>query len=133
MLEQFNNKDKGQASTFDLQTDGNTATDGALSPNRQVEPARPVKPTITDFEIEGVVGIGNFGKVHKAYNTRDGRVCALKALRKESVAAMKHVDHIINELEVLQYLGEKNRERQGAWENQKALRDKEDSDDNDDD
>jgi serine/threonine protein kinase len=32
------------------------------------------------------------------------RLCALKVLKKEKVAAMKQVDHIINEREVLQYL-----------------------------
>ena len=48
-----------------------------------------------------IVGIGNFGKVHKAYNNKSNRLCALKVLKKESVAAMKHVDHIINEREVL--------------------------------
>jgi hypothetical protein len=32
------------------------------------------------------------------------RLCALKVLKKENVAAMKQVDHIINEREVLQYL-----------------------------
>jgi hypothetical protein len=42
MLEQFNNK--GQASTFDLQTDGNTATEGALSPARRSEAAKQAKP-----------------------------------------------------------------------------------------
>jgi len=33
-----------------------------------------------------VVGIGNFGKVFKAYNTKAKRRCALKVLLKESVA-----------------------------------------------
>lgn len=87
---------------------------------------RRAKPKISDFELEGVVGIGNFGKVHKAYNKRENRVCALKVLKKESVAQMKHVDHIINELEVLQYLSERDRQAQQEW----ALRphDKEDED-----
>jgi len=62
---------------------------------------KKLKPQITDFDILEVVGIGNFGKVHKAFNKRENRVCALKILKKESVAQMKHVDHIINEREVL--------------------------------
>jgi len=62
---------------------------------------KKIKPKITDFDILEVVGIGNFGEVHKAFNKKENRVCALKALRKESVAQMKHVDHIINEREVL--------------------------------
>lgn len=60
-----------------------------------------MKPKITDFELMEVVGIGNFGKVHKALNKKDNRIVALKVLKKESVAGMKHVDHVINEREVL--------------------------------
>lgn len=59
------------------------------------------RPKISDFEVQQVIGVGNFGRVHKAFNIRDDRVCALKILRKESVAQMKHVDHIISEREVL--------------------------------
>ena len=59
------------------------------------------RPKITDFDLQEIVGIGNFGKVHKAYNNRDKRICAIKILKKESVAQMKHVDHIISEREVL--------------------------------
>lgn len=33
---------------------------------------------------------------------------ALKALKKEAVAEMKHVDHVINEREILFYLNEVN-------------------------
>mmetsp|Transcript_1238 Transcript_1238/g.1430 ORF Transcript_1238/g.1430 Transcript_1238/m.1430 type:complete len:89 (+) Transcript_1238:3460-3726(+) len=47
---------------------------------------RKNKPKITDFEIKQVIGIGNFGKVFQAYNTKDHRQCALKVLKKESVA-----------------------------------------------
>ena len=85
-----------------------TAREQGLSPG-----LKKVKPKITDFEIQECIGIGNFGEVHKAINKKEGnRVCALKALRKESVAQMKHVDHIINEREVLQYLQERNAEHQ---------------------
>ena len=47
------------------------------------------KPKISDFDLQEVVGIGNFGKVNKAYNKIQKRVVALKVLVKESVAAMK--------------------------------------------
>ena len=62
------------------------------------------KPKISDFDLQEVVGIGNFGKVNKAYNKVQKRVVALKVLVKESVAAMKQVEHIISEKEVLEYL-----------------------------
>ena len=38
-------------------------------------------------------------------------MCALKVLNKENVAAMKHVEHIINEREVLQYLADRRDEQ----------------------
>ena len=110
LLEQFNNKEKSygrqQSSVADLQmgtegTQGVEVNRGGGSPSPKKPEEKLLKPKITDFELEGIIGFGNFGKVHKAYNKRDKRVCALKVLRKESVAQMKHVDHIINELEVL--------------------------------
>lgn len=47
----------------------------------------------------------------KAYNKKENRLCALKVLNKESVAQMKHVEHIINEREVLQYLADRRDEQ----------------------
>ena len=44
------------------------------------------KPKISDFDIGEVIGIGNFGKVFKAINKLSNRICALKVLKKESVA-----------------------------------------------
>ena len=74
-----------------------------------VEPTSALlqKSKIQDFDLNEVIGIGNFGKVHKAYNHRLKRVCALKVLVKESVAKMKQVEHIISEKEVLEYLSSK--------------------------
>ena len=62
------------------------------------------KPKIEDFEIGQVVGAGNFAKVYKAFNKKSEEWVVLKVLKKESVAAMKHVDHIINERHVLKQL-----------------------------
>ena len=59
------------------------------------------KPCIKDFELDQVVGAGSFAKVYKAYNKKSEEWVALKIVKKESVAAMKHVDHILNEWNVL--------------------------------
>lgn len=59
---------------------------------------------ITDFEVDKIIGIGHFGKVHKAWNKRQNRWVALKALQKDQVAEMSHVEHVINEREILFYL-----------------------------
>ena len=92
---QFNNREDPFAEL-------NSAAETNESPLlREIKKEKAVKPKITDFELMEVVGIGNFGKVHKAFNNKAQRLCALKVLKKESVAAMKHVDHIINEREVL--------------------------------
>ena len=83
----------------------NTATNEySQSAKKQKESSPLVKPKVSDFDLQEVVGIGNFGKVHKAYNRNREMVVALKVLVKESVAKMKQVDHIISEREVLQYL-----------------------------
>jgi hypothetical protein len=87
-----------------------TANSPTLVKEKAAALERRNKPKITDFEVRQVIGIGNFGKVHFAINKKEkGRPCALKVLKKESVAQMKHVDHIINEREVLQYLSDKRK------------------------
>ena len=58
----------------------------------KIEPDSPLilkKPQIGDFSLQEIIGIGNFGKVHKAYNNRDQHICALKVLVKENVLKMK--------------------------------------------
>lgn len=64
------------------------------------------KPKIADFEVGKIVGAGNFAQVHKAFNQKSEEWVVLKILKKENVAAMKHVDHIINERHVLKQLTE---------------------------
>ena len=47
-----------------------------------------MKADISDFQIQELVGTGNFGKVHKALNLKQNRECALKIILKESIAKM---------------------------------------------
>ena len=60
------------------------------------------------------------------FNTKTKQWVALKVLKKESVAAMKHVDHIINERNVLKMLSDiqedvKNSEDATDMTNQQQL------------
>ena len=67
------------------------------------------KPQIKDFEIGQLIGAGNFAKVFKAYNSKNERVCALKVISKENIMAMKQVDHIISERQVLKFISDLNK------------------------
>ena len=53
---------------------------------REPSTAPVVKPTIGDFDLHEVVGIGNFGKVMRAFNRLEQRECALKILQKDNIA-----------------------------------------------
>ena len=64
------------------------------------------KSTIEHFQLHEQVGIGNFGRVIRAYNSRREREVALKILPKENIAQMKHSDHVVNERESLAHLTE---------------------------
>ena len=97
MIMQFNNRDDPLAEMGSA----DVLKEESSPLLRVLKKEKTPKPKITDFDLMEVVGIGNFGKVHKAFNKKQNRLCALKVLKKESVAAMKHVDHIINEREVL--------------------------------
>ena len=59
---------------------------------------------IQDFDRRQIVGAGNFAKVYKSFNKKTQEWVVLKVVKKENVAAMKHVDHIINERNVLKHL-----------------------------
>jgi serine/threonine protein kinase len=87
-----------------------TSSPSRKEPSQEPPSALLPKSKISDFELKEVVGIGNFGKVHKAFNLKKNRTCALKVLIKESVAKMKQVEHIISEKEVLEYLSSKHNE-----------------------
>ena len=62
---------------------------------------RDEKIRLDDFNMGELIGVGNFARVYKAYNKITQKESALKVLKKESVALMKHVDHILNERQIL--------------------------------
>jgi serine/threonine protein kinase len=38
------------------------------------------KPKISDFDLDVIIGVGNFGKVYKAFKKKEKRFCAIKVL-----------------------------------------------------
>jgi serine/threonine protein kinase len=60
------------------------------------------KVTKDDFELMTVIGKGSFGKVMQVRKKDDGRVFAMKVLRKEAIIARKQVAHTKAEKSILQ-------------------------------
>lgn len=60
------------------------------------------KPCIDDFELLKVLGRGAFGKVMQVRYRKNGKVYAMKILKKPMVFAKKQVDHTLAERKVLQ-------------------------------
>lgn len=55
-----------------------------------------------DFELMTVIGKGSFGKVMQVKKIDDGRIFAMKVLRKEAIIARKQVAHTKAEKTILQ-------------------------------
>jgi serine/threonine protein kinase len=55
-----------------------------------------------DFELLTVIGKGSFGKVMQVKKKDDGRIFAMKVLRKEAIIARKQVAHTRAEKSILQ-------------------------------
>jgi serine/threonine protein kinase len=58
--------------------------------------------TTDDFELLTVVGKGSFGKVMQVRKKDDGKIYAMKVLRKEAIIARKQVAHTRAEKTILQ-------------------------------
>ena len=81
MIMQFNNRDDPFAETGSA----DVLKEESSPLLRVLKKEKTPKPKITDFDLMEVVGIGNFGKVHKAFNKKQNRLCALKVLKKENL------------------------------------------------
>lgn len=64
--------------------------------------AGPSKVTKDDFELLNVIGKGSFGKVMQVKKKDDGKIYAMKVLRKEAIIARKQVAHTKAEKSILQ-------------------------------
>lgn len=60
------------------------------------------KATVDDFELLTLIGKGSFGKVMQVRKKDDGRIYAMKVLRKEAIIARKQVAHTMAERNILQ-------------------------------
>jgi len=60
------------------------------------------KVTKDDFELLTVIGKGSFGKVMQVKKKDDGKIYAMKVLRKEAIIARKQVAHTKAEKSILQ-------------------------------
>eukprot|EP01113_Clastostelium_recurvatum_P044421 TRINITY_DN74_c0_g1_i2.p1 TRINITY_DN74_c0_g1~~TRINITY_DN74_c0_g1_i2.p1 ORF type:complete len:402 (-),score=118.55 TRINITY_DN74_c0_g1_i2:66-1271(-) len=60
------------------------------------------KVTKDDFKLLTVIGKGSFGKVMQVQKIDDGRIFALKVLRKDAIIARKQVTHTKSEKAILQ-------------------------------
>eukprot|EP01114_Cavostelium_apophysatum_P000508 TRINITY_DN1045_c0_g1_i1.p1 TRINITY_DN1045_c0_g1~~TRINITY_DN1045_c0_g1_i1.p1 ORF type:complete len:412 (-),score=123.08 TRINITY_DN1045_c0_g1_i1:231-1466(-) len=58
--------------------------------------------TKDDFELLNVIGKGSFGKVMQVKKKDDGKIYAMKVLRKEAIIARKQVAHTRAEKSILQ-------------------------------
>jgi len=59
------------------------------------------KPTIRDFSLLKVVGKGSFGKVMQVRSKTNGRIYAMKVLRKANIVKRNQVEHTRTERNVL--------------------------------
>ncbi|KAJ9456424.1 RAC family serine/threonine-protein kinase-like protein [Diplonema papillatum] len=59
-------------------------------------------PTLPDFELLVVVGVGSFGKVLKVRHRQDGKIYAMKVLQKETIVKHHMVPHTRAEKEILE-------------------------------
>lgn len=90
--------------TTENKTDGKEGEDGIHeSWNDEVLFSRDnQKCTKDDFELLNVIGKGSFGKVMQVKKKDDGKIYAMKVLRKEAIIARKQVAHTRAEKSILQ-------------------------------
>ncbi|PRP75317.1 protein kinase [Planoprotostelium fungivorum] len=85
-----------------------TGGDNELHPSWQDEVLyssggpQQAKMTKDDFELLTIIGKGSFGKVMQVRKKDDGKIFAMKVLRKEAVIARKQVTHTKAEKSILQ-------------------------------
>ncbi|EGG18760.1 protein kinase 2 [Cavenderia fasciculata] len=106
------NKENGatEASGHDSPSIGSSNSGGGLGNNDDGDegPEETIfsknKQTVTkdDFDLLSVIGKGSFGKVMQVKKKDDGKIYAMKVLRKDAIIARKQVNHTKSEKTILQ-------------------------------
>ena len=59
------------------------------------------KPSLSDFEIRKMVGKGTFGKVFMVENVKNGKLYAMKCIRKDIILENDQMENIQLEKDIL--------------------------------
>jgi len=95
--------DKAENGTESLKDDTDSEDEGALEEDEEATIYSKTKQTVTkdDFELLNVIGKGSFGKVMQVRKKDDGKIYAMKVLRKDTIIARKQVSHTKSEKNIL--------------------------------
>jgi len=105
-----NGNNSATHTTTDEATEGGTGTaddDSGIEDDESLEEGTVIysknKQTVTkdDFELLTVIGKGSFGKVMQVRKKDDGKIYAMKVLRKDTIIARKQVAHTKAEKNIL--------------------------------
>jgi serine/threonine protein kinase len=66
------------------------------------------KTKLCDFELLRVLGKGGFSTVYEAKRKSDGKIFALKCMKKDKIRREGKMHHVMNERKVLETVGTKN-------------------------
>ncbi|KAJ3048463.1 camp-dependent protein kinase catalytic subunit [Rhizophlyctis rosea] len=64
----------------------------------------PFKYELSDFLLQKTLGQGAFAKVYLVKRNIDGKLFALKSMRKDRVVKMKQIEHVQNERHLMEYI-----------------------------
>jgi serum/glucocorticoid-regulated kinase 2 len=79
------------------ESDGKTTLEAALD----ASVSGPKKASVDDFVLLKTVGKGSFGKVVQVRKKDDGKIYAMKVLKKQMIVERKQVEHTISERRIL--------------------------------
>mmetsp|Transcript_10015 Transcript_10015/g.16114 ORF Transcript_10015/g.16114 Transcript_10015/m.16114 type:complete len:453 (-) Transcript_10015:131-1489(-) len=88
----------------DKETEMDEAKSKASKENTKQMISGTEKVSVADFELLKVLGRGSFGKVMQVRRKKDGKVYAMKILKKKAIVQRHQVEHTKSERKILQSL-----------------------------